>query len=178
MSTPVKEALDKQIRERQAYQQHAAGKTDKSTKKLHPQSRAGNKQGNFKSVNRKLQYQESSECSEVVDSPTSESNCSESDEFPSAPIAAVGSWVLDAYRRKRSVRQLVGSIDEITDDGWSVKFVRRVEHNRFKWPLVPDSAEIEDDQVELVLPNPAIDQKIDRETAIIFKMSFDGLGVE
>lgn len=91
----------------------------------------------------------------------------------------IGSWVLVAYRSKKSVRRFVGVIESKSQEGdWFVKFARHVEGSKFKWPECEDISTIDDEQIDRKLSLPTFQGKNGRVTCFVFKEKFEGLCIE
>lgn len=103
---------------------------------------------------------------------------SSSDEQFIRPVIS-GDWVLVTYRQKKSVRRFVGCVEsKISNDDWKVRFARRIQDSKFKWPEREDVSVIGEDQIEKLLSAPQFQLKNDRVTCFIFKEGFHGLVVE
>lgn len=87
-------------------------------------------------------------------------------------------WVLVKYEGKKSVRRFVGKILECTEDGFHIKFARRIEGSRFKWPPQEDLDTVDETQIEITLKPPKVVTKNDRVTSFMFKIGFGGLSIE
>lgn len=174
--TPIKNQLDKEFREK-LEKQSSQSKTLKSnlftkmSKPIEPPMKKG----------KKTAYCEDSSAEEIFESESSsdlELQPSSSDEQFVRPVVA-GDWVLVTYRQKKSVRRFVGCVEaKISDDDWKVRFARRIQDSKFKWPEREDVSVIGEDQIEKLLSAPQFQLKNDRVTCFIFKEGFHGLVVE
>jgi hypothetical protein len=88
---------------------------------------------------------------------------------------AINDWLLVKYAGKKTVKRFVGQVLNISEDGLTIKFARRIADSKFKWPLNEDIDIIDENQVEMVLQPPSITTKNDRVTSFHFKISFEGL---
>lgn len=104
-----------------------------------------------------------------VESETSESDMtysSESEEELALPVEIdicklghpkAGEWIVVKFCVKKTVRRFAGTVVESrnSSDELTLKFARRLDERRFKWPEKDDIADVYPDQVEAVL-NPPI----------------------
>lgn len=82
----------------------------------------------------------------------------------------IGSWVLVAYRSKKSVRRFVGVIESKSQEGdWFVKFARHVEGSKFKWPECEDISTIDDEQIDRKLLLPTFQEKMIESLVLCLK---------
>lgn len=123
---------------------------------------------------------------QVVDSETSEfemtDNSSESDlcEFmeeqeeislPEATEVGKGDWVIIKFCGKRNIRRFVGLVLEYTSEEVSVKFSKRIDDKRFKWPDNDDISAIDYEQIKALNP-PEFSYQNDRVISFVFKHKF------
>lgn len=87
-------------------------------------------------------------------------------------------WVLVKYAGKKTIKRFVGQVQSVTCDGVIVKFARKVDGSKFKWPIQDDIATIDEDQIEIFLRQPRMIIQNDRVTGFTFKIAFGGLTIE
>ena len=102
---------------------------------------------------------------ETVDSETDSS-------VQEGQVPKVGDWIIVKYCGKRSTRRFVGKVLETASEELSVKFARRQEGRRFKWPETEDISQIDPEQVEVILNPPELSVKNARITSFDFKDDF------
>lgn len=59
-----------------------------------------------------------------------------------------------------------------------VKFARRVDGSKFKYPIQEGIVKVDENQIEIFLRQPRMIIKNDRVTGFTFKIGFGGLTVE
>lgn len=84
-------------------------------------------------------------------------------------------WIVVKFCGKKTVRRFAGTVVESrnSSDELTVKFARRLDERRFKWPEKDDIADVDPDQVEAVLNPPICYFKNDRITSFEFKQKFE-----
>ena len=95
-----------------------------------------------------------SEC-EMPRSPQSSQDDSMEEELDKQKVQ-VDDWVIVKFCGKKRIRYFVGLVTENNHDVLTVKFARRSEGNRFKWPDVSDVSEVDLEQIVTCLSPPDI----------------------
>lgn len=116
------------------------------------------------------------------ESETSESEC----EMPQSPQSSeddsieeehnqkvkVDDWVIVKFYGKKRMRYFVGLVTDNNHNVLTVKFARRLEGNRFKWPDVTDVSEVDLVQIDTCISPPDFTVQNDRVTSFEFNYSF------
>lgn len=87
-------------------------------------------------------------------------------------LPKVNDWVVVKYSSKRSIKYFVGLVVESSSFEMTVKFARRIDGSRFKWPDVEDISNVDPDQIELRLKTPTFVYQNDRVTSFMFNYNF------
>lgn len=166
--TPYKIEIEEKYREREEKKQKKEDKVRKSLfggkktvdrKNNHLQKPESDTDSNEDLSNFEMDKSESYlEVDEIFDRPTD--------------LPKVSDWVVVKYCSKRSSKYFVGLVVERSSFEMTVKFARRIDGSRFKWPDVEDISIVDPDQIVLCLKTPTFMYQNDRVTSFIFKNNF------
>lgn len=84
----------------------------------------------------------------------------------------VNDWIILKFSGKKRIRYFVGLVTDHNQDNLTVKFSRRIDGNKFKWPEIDDISEIDLEQIDSYLKPPTITIQNDRVTSFQFKHRF------
>ena len=84
-------------------------------------------------------------------------------------ILSVDKYVLVKFRGKRTTKFYAEKLIGQEEEEWKVSFLRKTRNDKFIWPKIEDISVIEDQDIELLLPEP----KIDHWGQLSFDITFD-----
>jgi hypothetical protein len=89
----------------------------------------------------------------------------------------VEDWIVVKFSTKKTVRRFVGVVIEWTKKGenLTVRFAKKVDESRFKWPEQEDISEIDVEQIDARLNPPEFSFQNDRVTSFVFKDKFSNV---
>lgn len=110
------------------------------------------------------------------DSSSYESSASENEEEPNLQIE---DWVIvNILSMKNLVHRYVGQIKSITEHGYIVRFAKKIDHYKFKWPVNDDISEITRLQVVKKIDRPTIKSNSRRVILLEFEKSLKKFNIE
>lgn len=93
-------------------------------------------------------------------------------DIPFGSEISIGDWLIVKFCGKKQIKRFVGQVLERSVEGLTLKFARRFDETRFKWPENDDISEVDRDQVEALLKPPEFSIQNDRITSFVFKTKF------
>ncbi|XP_049796624.1 uncharacterized protein LOC126213079 [Schistocerca nitens] len=168
-NTPVKDKLEAELRARKARRLKPVGRP----KRLNFE----NKKQTYKPKVETSESEELSPCE--FDNDLESLSNSDSDEILNNE-PGTGKWIIATFQTKKSEKHYVGEIVNVPDEeNFTIKCVRKIEGQRFKWPETEDICDIERNQIVRVIPTPAFSSKNDRVTSFIFNsVKFEGFNIQ